>query len=297
MPITIGGIVDALEALGGEAHYKDIARYILDHESGSFPQNPAQSVSARLQENSSDYQAYKGNADLFESDQGSGIWRFRNHSPRNNDRVREEPFSYAGMNDYEAYEGGLRLASHLSRERDATLIAKFKAQLAKPVCDVCKMDFSEAYGVAGANYIEAHHRIPVSKLAEGQKTTISDLVPLCANCHRIIHRNMDMAVEELAEIVAKPGRIGADIQEKRHERNSWREAVVAAIARQSAANRSPTFTRQQLVQTELERIVADVAAKGATPAQTLSRILQEIRDDGAIAFVSDGEYKILKLDQ
>ena len=70
-------------------------------------------------------------------------------------------------------------------------------------CEVCGFDFGEAYGELGAGYIEVHHKKPVS---EGVRMTDlnNDLVMLCANCHRMIHRGKDhmITVEELRRIVA-----------------------------------------------------------------------------------------------
>ena len=49
MPITVGNIVDALEALGGEAHYSDITAQVLKVAQAPFPADPAASVRARPQ--------------------------------------------------------------------------------------------------------------------------------------------------------------------------------------------------------------------------------------------------------
>lgn len=68
MPITVGNIVNALDTLGGEAHYVAITDHILANGQAPFPDDPQASVRARLQERSSGYKAYKGQADLFESD-------------------------------------------------------------------------------------------------------------------------------------------------------------------------------------------------------------------------------------
>lgn len=65
MPITVGNIVDALEVLGGEAHYSDITAQVLKVAQAPFPADPAASVRARLQERCSDYKAFKHKQDLF----------------------------------------------------------------------------------------------------------------------------------------------------------------------------------------------------------------------------------------
>ena len=73
---------------------------------------------------------------------------------------------------------------------------------------------------------------------------------------------------------------------------SWSEAVEAAVRRQAAKSGDGSFTRIALIEEELGQIIADTNSRGATPQQTLSRELQELRDKGQIEFVSDrGDYR------
>ena len=69
-------------------------------------------------------------------------------------------------------------------------------------CEVCGFDFEEVYGKLGEGYIEVHHKKPIS---DGERITDleNDLVMLCANCHRMIHRGKDhmITVEELRSII------------------------------------------------------------------------------------------------
>lgn len=72
------------------------------------------------------------------------------------------------------------------------------------VCKICKFDFEKAYGERGRGYIEIHHIKPLSILEE--KTIIdpiNDLIPVCANCHRMIHRQKDniLSVNDMKELV------------------------------------------------------------------------------------------------
>jgi len=71
-------------------------------------------------------------------------------------------------------------------------IEHFRAQNnGRIVCEACGMSFGEMYGEFGAGYIEVHHLSPISQI-EGvhQVDPKTDLVPLCANCHAMIHRLM-----------------------------------------------------------------------------------------------------------
>ncbi|NKX54377.1 HNH endonuclease [Arthrobacter mobilis] len=56
-------------------------------------------------------------------------------------------------------------------------------------CKVCGFNFTAAFGPAAKDYIEIHHLVPVSSMeGPGIVNPRSDLVPLCANCHRMAHR-------------------------------------------------------------------------------------------------------------
>lgn len=71
---------------------------------------------------------------------------------------------------------------------------------------------------------------------------------------------------------------------------NWKEAVWQASKRLKAKRKA--ITRQALIDQELQTIIQQVESKGATPAQTLSRVLQELRDDGVLIFDSRGQYSI-----
>lgn len=56
-------------------------------------------------------------------------------------------------------------------------------------CQVCKFDFEKTYGQLGKKYIHVHHIVPLSDVSKEYKVNpINDLIPLCPNCHAIIHR-------------------------------------------------------------------------------------------------------------
>lgn len=60
------------------------------------------------------------------------------------------------------------------------------------VCQVCGMNFEQAYGELGKEYIEVHHLHPVAQ-GERHVNPIEDLIPLCSNCHSMIHRQEDVS--------------------------------------------------------------------------------------------------------
>ncbi|XIH38680.1 hypothetical protein C1N68_14050 [Priestia aryabhattai] len=73
-------------------------------------------------------------------------------------------------------------------------------------CKVCGFNFEEVYGERGKDFIEVHHIEPLSTLEkEAVIDPERDLIPVCANCHRMIHRRRDnvLTVEELKALLSK----------------------------------------------------------------------------------------------
>ena len=61
-------------------------------------------------------------------------------------------------------------------------------------CQCCGMDFEETYGkLLGANFMEVHHLRMISTYeTDGvPKDFLENLVPLCSNCHSMIHHIKD----------------------------------------------------------------------------------------------------------
>jgi 5-methylcytosine-specific restriction protein A len=99
----------------------------------------------------------------------------------------------------------LRARRHFARERDRGLRAKKIEQRRKThsslACEVCGFDFEANYGEHGEGYTECHHVVPLHTSAE-RRTKLSDLILICANCHRMIHRkNPWLKPEQLRELV------------------------------------------------------------------------------------------------
>ena len=90
-------------------------------------------------------------------------------------------------------EGNKKFVLHLRRERGSGLSqAKkrdFRSTHGRLYCQLCKFDPEEVYGPdVGEACIEVHHKRPLG-LEEGVRhTKLGDLMCVCANCHRIIHR-------------------------------------------------------------------------------------------------------------
>jgi len=87
----------------------------------------------------------------------------------------------------------------------------FKREDWKIYCEACNFCYDLFYWKKlSKNYIEIHHKKPVFKyewedLEKSLKKALKNLSPVCANCHRIIHRNKTkiLEIEELIKNIEK----------------------------------------------------------------------------------------------
>lgn len=101
------------------------------------------------------------------------------------DRGRDEPD--ASLGEYDE-EGNVRraLIRRYERSRSNRAIAIMTHGRA---CTACGFDFSATYGEWARDYVEIHHLEPVHLMdAPRVVNPVEELVPLCANCHRMVHR-------------------------------------------------------------------------------------------------------------
>jgi 5-methylcytosine-specific restriction protein A len=70
-------------------------------------------------------------------------------------------------------------------------------------CQICGLNFGEFYGAVGDGYVEVHHRLPVSMMESAYRLdVVKDLIPVCANCHRMMHRQWPpLTPEDLGELI------------------------------------------------------------------------------------------------
>lgn len=75
-------------------------------------------------------------------------------------------------------------------------------------CVGCGFNFEKTYGEFGKNYIHVHHIRQISTIKEEYEIDpIKDLVPVCPNCHSMIHRNKEpLTIDELKNLLTKNGR-------------------------------------------------------------------------------------------
>lgn len=72
-------------------------------------------------------------------------------------------------------------------------------------CQICGFKFSEKYGKEFENKIHVHHINPISEIGEEYEINpIKDLIPVCPNCHMILHskgKNEVYTVDEVKRMI------------------------------------------------------------------------------------------------
>lgn len=105
-------------------------------------------------------------------------------------------------------EGALtRVAVNRYERRPANRAAAIAAHGA--TCKVCGFNFARFYGSPGEGFIEVHHRIPVSNMGGSYVINpMKDLIPLCSNCHQMVHReDPPITAEELRRMLVERGMV------------------------------------------------------------------------------------------
>ncbi len=90
-------------------------------------------------------------------------------------------------------EGIILTRIHRLRETDQRAVREKKrfvqASEEGLVCAICDFDFHEAYGEIGYGFAECHDTTPLTYLRAGVKPKLSELLIVCPNCHRMLHRS------------------------------------------------------------------------------------------------------------
>ncbi len=97
-----------------------------------------------------------------------------------------------------SYHGIRYEINHINRKK--------AMQIHGTICFGCGFDFEKKYGKRGTQFIEVHHIKPLSHLKKEMLIDpATDLVPLCSNCHRMVHRFPDdiLTIAQLKKIINK----------------------------------------------------------------------------------------------
>lgn len=102
------------------------------------------------------------------------------------------------------YEGAVMQVSINKYERNRE--AREKCLAVKGYkCAVCGIEFEKVYGDIGLGFIHVHHTVPISTIRKNYVIDpIKDLVPVCPNCHAMLHKGKDglvLTVDELKSMM------------------------------------------------------------------------------------------------
>lgn len=92
-----------------------------------------------------------------------------------------------------------------SAEKDEKSIKKACLEYYGAICDLCGFDYGYTYGEAFENMIEIHnvkHTHEVGNEISPDTDPIKDLIPICCNCHQVIHsQNPPISIEKMREMI------------------------------------------------------------------------------------------------
>lgn len=109
--------------------------------------------------------------------------------------------------DREYVEGAISKVLVNRYERDPKARAACLEEFGRS-CKVCGLNFRKRYGEIGDGFIHVHHRKPLAlRKTEYRLNPAEDLVPICPNCHAMLHTSdPPLEIEELREIWQKHGK-------------------------------------------------------------------------------------------
>lgn len=132
-----------------------------------------------------------------------------NYVPNNITSNIDASFDYEEFNDtatgLESSSEGEKKERYVTFYERKPILRKQAIAIHGTKCHTCKFDFRKFYGDYAKGYIQIHHIVPLSELDDPKNVDPEkDLIPLCANCHAIIHRKKTktLTITELQEMIA-----------------------------------------------------------------------------------------------
>lgn len=109
------------------------------------------------------------------------------------------------VNDFESYIEGSKKQKFVTYYERIPENRNQAIKIHGCTCFGCGFNFEKIYGSHGKGFIHIHHIKPVSQFEKPQKVNPeTDLIPLCPNCHAMIHRNRNktLSLEELKTLIS-----------------------------------------------------------------------------------------------
>lgn len=121
------------------------------------------------------------------------------------DKVEIDLSQETGENyEFESYYEGDKTRKYVTVYERNPKLRKQALQIHGYDCKGCGFNFEKFYGSHGKDFIHIHHIKPVSQFDAPEKVNPeTDLVPLCPNCHSMVHRDRKktIPIEELIILI------------------------------------------------------------------------------------------------
>ncbi len=71
------------------------------------------------------------------------------------------------------------------------------------ICQICDFNFKSIYGDIGKDFIHVHHKIDLAQIGNTYEVDpINDLIPVCPNCHAMLHTEVPaISIEKLKALM------------------------------------------------------------------------------------------------
>ncbi len=139
----------------------------------------------------------------------------------------DEPLFAEEVSPGRYFEGALRTVTVNAYERDREARARCIEHHGVN-CAVCGMAFGSVYGPVAEGFIHVHHIKPLSEIGiQYQVDPITDLRPVCPNCHAVIHLGgQTRTIEEVRQLLANANSGRHELQP--HAAGCWRASRCTA---------------------------------------------------------------------
>lgn len=108
------------------------------------------------------------------------------------EKIRNKPFTAKDIEEQIFYTEGILSEVTLTKYERNPFARKVCLQHHGYSCTVCNFNFELVYGDIGKGFIHVHHLTHLAKVGKQYSVDpISDLCPVCPNCHAMQHRKKD----------------------------------------------------------------------------------------------------------
>lgn len=201
--LTLSDIIDAFNAHGGEADWVEVEAYVMSKRGSSFApykdmRNYKNTMFQFVQQHCEGYRKFTGGIRFVKVRNT----RFRVVVPSDSVAKRrrlavEDIHPETVPEGREYVTGAVRQVLVNAYERDPGARSEC-IQHHGVRCAVCEVSFEEQYGPVGKDFIHVHHCKPLAHREVNRLDPINDLIPVCPNCHSMLHSSdPPLSVEEL----------------------------------------------------------------------------------------------------